>query len=251
MLFSMLIVLSIILKKLGKIYCMQFIRSVLFICLLSGCRSKVTQLSNSMSQNKVSLEKILSPIVLESDKDIIIDLQIKAYSLDSIIVRTDIKNNSDSQFYLYIPMLPSDSLRNEVFFVFTDEKKYVADNTKIPFNYKSNNIIEKDLDDESLMPNESADKEPSHFLLLKNKEKFSSTINLAKLYNFKVIKWHGSKRFSIGYSANMPKIVNGNQETRLSNIDNAFRPVFNNISTPIDSNYQFQKIIFYLKNSTL
>ncbi len=161
------------------------------------------------SEDNLNKKSEINQLLDTSKEFVIIDtlkifakLEVKGYNIDSIIARVTLFNKGVGSYFLYKPLLPSDSLVEKTFSILDEnmnklqylipisKHKYLQDPNVIPL------IIPEILD--------------KNMLEIKPKEKLIFQINLAKNYNFRQSDRKAkSKWVSVSYLNLFPYIIDG------------------------------------------
>lgn len=207
--------------------------------MVTGILMIALQNCNSNQQPKtVTAETVLgdssqakrdSPITFYDSLNIYAELKAKVYNIDSIMVSVDIINDSGDSVWLYKPVLPSDSLVEETFYV-----KREDNNENLPHIYKLTDHRYLAGGGQGLLPSIKPVINDSNLLVLFPHTRKTFITNLAKHYNLRELDREKVKTLFINYGMDFPYIKN-NKHVYLKNSfypywDKEFKPAYIDIS---------------------
>jgi hypothetical protein len=165
----------------------------------------------------------ISQVKIVDSLPVYAELKITPYTLDSILAEVTIVNEYNEPIWLYKPILPTDSLVEQAFYIYTDQvftyrrpgllpgmAPDFTDSNYVPHLLKKSN--HKYISGYNvLLPELTAGFIDSNFTVLNAGSKLEFKINLAKQYDFKskTIDMKKAKTFRVHYGMEFPFIKNG------------------------------------------
>jgi hypothetical protein len=137
------------------------------------------------------------PYITRPDGALTATLAVQAESPSRVLATVIITNNKAETAWLYKPLLCVDGFSEEVFFVKSAEKSNLKYQGKHDESYIG--------DEPGPLPMVHAKENPERYIKLASGATYSSTTNLAELFDFE----RNRGQFLVSYLAYMPVIVNG------------------------------------------
>lgn len=207
------------------------IAKVVLIMLLQNCSSNQQPKTGAtqMKSGDSSQAKRDSPITFYDSLNIYAELKAVAYNIDSIMVSVDIVNASSDSVWLYKPLLPSDSLIEETFYVRREDN-----NENLPHLFKATNHHYFGGGGQGLLPAIKPIITDSSLLILLPNTKRTFITNLSKHYNLRGLDRKKTKALFINYGMAFPYIKNSNhiylKNSLNPHFDEEFKPAYIDIS---------------------
>jgi hypothetical protein len=228
---------------------LKFITLSIIIILEQSCNSvqtaKTNELQTVMTDSMPGKNRSMSQVTIVDSLPVYAELKVMPYTIDSIIAEVTIINDYDESVWLYKPALPTDSLVERSFYIFTDEvftnarpgllpgmSQDLDDSTEVPHIYKQTNH-QYLCGNQDLMPSIIPIIADTSQIELKPGKRLVFVINLAKQYDFKSRKINRkkAKTFRVHYSMEFPFVKNGKHISLLDkwgkwNVPNDPRPAY-------------------------
>ncbi len=190
-----------------------------------------------------------SKVIVKFNPSIITRLSIHAFSKDSVMVYTTFVNRSQEVFYLYKPLLPSNTLMQNSVLDFIIENGQAPES--IPFADTSAGKYYEG--SRAIVPVVIPELKSGNFLILQPRDSLVFTINAARYYIFRPNTNGENGHYSASYSALMPYIHG--QWQQIFEVEKgkgkAAKPVFYSIGMPKagpDDRYLYQRVDFSIEN---
>ena len=194
---------------------------LLFKIFLLGCNTNNTY--NTMKGSKNNGSKSTPPGIDREAPFILVELNVKAKSFDSVIAVITITNNDSNDFSFYKPLLPFDGFTENVFGIFER-------NSYEPVKFKGHSQQKYMLVENSptnyIIPVLKKD----NFLLLKPHQSIKIEINVAQKYDFVEFKKKGFTEFKLIYWAFFPAVENQKQQMAMDSIDHIEKPIYYSVT---------------------
>lgn len=202
---------------------------IVLLCLLTGCKSKEKakpkKVIKDASKFMFSGTKGIAAAAYIDSLPIYAEIDVKPYSLDSLIAEVTIINNWNKSLWLYKPLLPADSMIEECFYVRDEE----SNSNLIKLIKTSNHKYVSG--SQELLPNIIPELSDSILFECKAGSHNKFYTNLAKHYNFRqLIDGKRIKNILVNYGVDFPYIENGEHQYYTEEIipggDSVRRPVY-------------------------
>jgi hypothetical protein len=190
--------------------------SICFILLLfNSCQENNTM--GSKLEN-TSTQKKRPPVIEKEAKFIDVKFELTALNKDSILTSFRFTNNSNSDFLIYKPLLPSDNPTTELF-VIVDNQNYKRVKYIGPRKEK---YIDSKIFPSMIIPKLKED----NFVDLKAGQVINYTCNLANQYDFKSYLDNGITEFKALYLVLTPFVIGGKLQAEVDTVDKIVKPIY-------------------------
>ncbi len=215
---------------------------IILIIFLQACSTNNFHRSNNMQLK----QKRLSQVIIRDWPRLYTHSEVFVRSVDSILVSCTFFNDSDSDIYLYRPLLPEPSeLKYNVFGIIVERMPVLNHNRVVRFLNKMDSVFYEGSGKGGYFVLPS--KYVTEYIMLKRKSALTFNSNVALYYDFSTPRKNGFKEFSLSYHVFMPLMREpGQQLWEVDQDSGELKPVYIEIST-----LPAKEVERYLNSSTL
>ncbi|MBX2922899.1 MAG: hypothetical protein KF746_11945 [Chitinophagaceae bacterium] len=202
---------------------------IVFVLLFTGCNRNIEKVKKSQVQKVDSSTWIIDGekniVIAKASNNLWVDLEVHAYSKDSIVVHSDFNNMSNDTFMLYKSLVPDNENSNHLFSVLTSDKLLPLDfiggastNKYIQVGSLMTDYILPDIQEKNLIP-------------LPPMSKIELSCNISRRYDFNKFLKQGVTQFELAYFSFFPLIEKGEQVKEIDSLDGKMKFVYYVITT--------------------
>lgn len=206
---------------------------VFSISIFVGCTSG-NNTNHADEENKKAVKDI---VIVKEAPFIHLQLNVQAYSADSILAKLTITNNSDSNLEIYKPLLPYNGYTEDLYSIL-EKTSY----ERLAFNGvgHESHLNYEDGPSVYIEPKFNSDR----FVVLQPKQSLEVESNITHRFEFEKFLKKGHREFKLVYAMEWPYVVNGKQVMEIDSNDHQMKPVYFGASLPENNDPDLMRVDF-------